>query len=467
MTVRDQAVWCEVAMHTLSRSILLPPLDEAVDPHASLTTKVLPHIISLRNFQRNIESTFMHNREKRNKAWPVPDSVLSPSRTVFLVKSAVVFSKCGEFEKAEQTLRDVMRLYHPLLRILDFRIEHVILAASDCLWEQCRINEAANLREQAFNVVLQDFGPDHPETLWLMGILGESRFEQGLFAESIEILTKAMVGMKKLSDSNSDTFHVHEQLGTRLRACSRLEDAKICHETAVAGFKRCLGENDERTLIATEELAKTYKALGTQEGETNEEPDREYLQAAYKHASFVVEQRKKLLGNDHPRAWRVQRTLCNVRAAMGQVDEAERMYSLIVPLAAHQLGENHLDVIRLKNHQAYILLLQNRYHEVETILLDISKLERYYRASSTGEHPERWDALLGLVECYQKQGKIDSSLAICKKLLMAMGLNQQGRPQKDTGSAFSGMVLSKTAELLAMKNSSVSDNSTSVIPQSQ
>ena len=425
MTGKEQAVWCDVAMHTLSRSILLPPLDQAVDPHGSLATKLIPHIISLEKFQENLECSFTHDQEKRNKLWQLwlaPTYLLSLlRRVIFLAKSAVVYSKCGYFKEATHDLRTVMRLYNPLLAI-HFRIEQVMIAASDCLWEQCLIEEAADLREQAFNSLLKKYGPGDPNKLWLMGILAESRCEQGRFTESNELFSKAMIELKNLvPDSGPATFHIQEQLGTKLRACSRLEDARRLHETAVAGFKRCLGESDERTLVAMEELANTYTQLGTQEGEPNGRPDQEYLEAAHKHASFVVEQRKQLLGSDQPRTWRAQRTLCDIKAAMGELDEAERLYSLIVPLAARHLGDNHLDVLRHKNHYVKVLLQQKRWHQAESILLDISRPERYYKASSTGDNPERQDALWSLIECYQQQGKIDSSLMICEKLLMGWG----------------------------------------------
>ena len=447
--------------------MLLPPLDQAVDPHGSLATKLLPHITSLEKFQQNVECSFTHDREKRYKFWLAPDSFLSLSRRLtFLAKSAVVYSKCGYFKEAEHDLRTVMRLYSPLLA-LHFRMEEVMIAASDCLWEQCRIDEAADLREQAFNSLLKKFGLGDPNTLWLMGILAESRWEQGRFTESIELFSKAMIELENLvPDSGPATFRIHQQLGTQLRACSRLEDARRLHETAVAGFKRCLGEDNERTLVAIEELANTYTMLGTQEGEPNGRPDQEYLEAAHKHASFVVEQRKKLLGSDQPRIWRAQRILCDVQAAMGELEEAENLYSLIVPLAARHLGDNHLDVLRHKNHYAKVLTQQKRWHEAKSILLDISRPERYYKVSSTGDNPERQDALWTLVECYQQQGKIDSSLMICKKLFMGMGVNQQGTIQINIGSLFSRMVLSKTVELLVIKNSNVSDSSTSVTTRS-
>ena len=50
MTIREQAVGCETALHTISRCHLLPPLNETVDPDGTLVRKLLPHVISIRKF---------------------------------------------------------------------------------------------------------------------------------------------------------------------------------------------------------------------------------------------------------------------------------------------------------------------------------------------------------------------------------------------------------------------------------
>lgn len=63
MTIRAQAVWCEAALHTLSRCILLPPLNETVDPNGNLARKLLPHFISVRKFQQIAEREFVSKQK--------------------------------------------------------------------------------------------------------------------------------------------------------------------------------------------------------------------------------------------------------------------------------------------------------------------------------------------------------------------------------------------------------------------
>lgn len=323
MTLQAPAVWWQSALHAFSRCILLPPLNEWVDLQGNLARKLLPHMISVGNLQRKIEQEFVSKRYKCNRPWPALESAISPCRAMFLAKCGLVYSECGNFAEAENCIRKVMVLNQKFLGPSHPRIERAALVVSDCLWQQCRVNEAANLQEQLYPDDLQRLGPDHPRTLALMAELVESRRQQGRFAESIDLLTKAMDGMRtQLADTDPAIYHVLEQLGTTLRACFCFNHARKYQQRAVVGMKRCVGEKDMRTLIAMEELAITYKELSTVLIESNKEVARQYLEAAHRHAIFVVEQRKEQLGDKQPHTWMAQGTLGRVKAAMGDLDEA-------------------------------------------------------------------------------------------------------------------------------------------------
>ncbi len=452
MTIRAQAVWCEAALHTLSRCILLPPLNETVDPNGNLARMLLPHFISVAKFQQIVEQKFVSNRNKRMRPWPPLERRLSLWRVAFLAKSAVVYSECAYFEEAEASLRIVMDFNIKFFGPNHPRTERVALVVSDCLWQQCRVNEAANLQDEILQRNLKALGPDHPRTLRIMDKLGESRRQQGRFAESIELLTNAMHGMKsQLPTSDPAIYHVMEQLGITMRICFHFEDARQYQEKAVEGMKSCLGEKNMRTIISMEELAITYKDLGTMLLTTDTKLAKQYLETAHAHANFVVEQRKEQLGDMQPHTWIAQGTLGRIKAAMGEVDEAEQIFSSTLPVAARHLGDDHLGVLSHKTHHAKILIQQNRYHEAETLLVDVSRPTRYKTAASTGDHSDRWDALWTLVDCYLQQGKIDRGLATCNELLSAVGAIRQGKDQTETSSTFWRMILEKRGELIARK----------------
>jgi len=357
MKAREQAVWCEIALHTLSRCVLLPPLNESVDSHGDLARKLLPHIISVSECQQKVQREFWNKRYKRSRPWPALESRLSPYRAMFLAKSAFVFSECSNFVETERCLRPVMEFNHNFLGSNHPRTERVALALSDTLQQQCRVNEAADLQEQVFFRNLKALGQDHPRTLILMDRLGESRRQQGRLAESMELLTKAVRGMKaQLPDTDPATYHALEQLGITLRNCLQFEDAKDRLEQAVAGMKRLLGESDLRTLMAREELAIAYKELGTMHLMSDKALAQQCLDTAYKHAKFVLEQRTERLGDKQPYTWHAQGTLSRIKASMGYVDEAEKTFSSTLPVAGRHLGDDHLLVLSHRNYHCKILI---------------------------------------------------------------------------------------------------------------
>lgn len=460
MTARAQAVWCEAALHTLSRCVLLPPLNGVVDPHGNLARKLLPHFISVAKLQQKIKEEFIINHEKRRRPWPALESGINPWRAMFLAKLAIAYSECGYFAETEACLRIVMEFNSRWLGPHHPRTERVRLAVSDCLWHQCRVNDAAMIQEQVLQENLTVLGPDHPRTLQLMDKLGESRRHQGRLAESIELLTKARNGLSsQLPDDNPAVYHTLEQLGATLRACFRFEDAKWYQEQAVSGMKKCLGDNHMSTLIATEELAITYKELGCQYMDTNKTLARKYLETAHALALLVVEQRTSQLGEKQPHTWMAQGTLGRIKAAMGDVEEAENIFSSILPVAVRHLGPDHLGVLSHKTHHSKILIQQERFKEAEACLVEICPASKYRIATSTGDHPDRWDALWALVDCYKKQGKVHQSLETCNDLLEAVGAVRHGKEQTEMSSVFWEMMRAKREELVGMIESGIAEKS--------
>lgn len=70
------------------------------------------------------------------------------------------------------------------------------------------------------------------------------------------------------------------------------------------------------------------------------------------------------------------------------------------------------------------------------------------------------------MECYQKQGKITSSLATCSELLEAMRPVRQGREHTEASSRFWEMVVEKRVELMALMDLEVVEESKPRPPKS-
>ncbi len=99
------------------------------------------------------------------------------------------------------------------------RTERVGLALCDILWSQCRVNDAADLQEHLLQLTWKAFGPNHLRTLRLLDKLGESRRQQGRFAESRQMaLDKRaeLTGSKMSVSGRTSTSLLSGKLSTDL-----------------------------------------------------------------------------------------------------------------------------------------------------------------------------------------------------------------------------------------------------------
>ena len=459
MTTTDQAVWCEAALATISRCILLPPLSSSVQSQTDLLRKLLPHLSAAEKRQERIQADFLDNQKTLWRPWPpaLKPSGVHPKKALQLTKSSLVYAQCGYFVEAEAHQRTVRDFVFKTRGPDHPRAMDITLALAATLRQECRANEAADLQDQVLQVCLRTLGPDHPQTLKVMNALGQSRLQQGQLGESIRLHKLAIEGMKtKIFESDPAMFHALEQLGNTLWYCFLFEEAKEHQEKAVAGLKRLLGDSDLKTLIAIEALSKTYLKLGTKHLESNNKLGFKYLETARRDMEFVIEQRTKQLGENQPYTWLGKCNLGAIQSAMGDSGEGERLIRSLLPMAVAHMGEDHLAVLAGKCELARIVMKQERYLEAQEILLDISKPEKYRKtATANGDHPDRCDALFALLECYQKQDKIDDGLRTCDEIETVIFAIRRGKEQTETSSTFWQMVQDKRAELLSRKNPQV------------
>jgi tetratricopeptide (TPR) repeat protein len=461
MTTRDQAVWCEAALTTITRCILLPPLSNSVESHADLPRKLLPHLLTVEKREQRIRAEFVNNQKTLWRPWPpaLKAGGIHAKKSLQMARFSLVYAQCGYFVEAETRQRTVRDFVYRMRGPDHPRAMDITLALAGTLWQQSRSNEAADLQEQVLQGCLRTLGPEHLRTLKVMDALGEGRRQQGRLRESIDLHQSALDGMKtKLLGTDPAMFHALDHLGITLWYCFRFEEAKEHQEKAVSGLKRLLGENDLETLLAIESLARTYQSLGAEHLQSNEQLGRHYLEMAQRNIMFVIEQRTKQLGDKQPYTWLAKSRLGAIMGAMGELEEGERLISSLIPMAVAHLGEDHLGVLAGKNELARILMNQKRYAEAEVILLEISRPEKYCKTSTaTGDHPDRCDALWSLLDCYHKQDKIADGLRTCDELEAVIVALRRG--EKTVGSTkFSQMIQYKRAELQATENARLIDN---------
>lgn len=140
-----------------------------------------------------------------------------------------------------------------------------MLFLSGTYFAQSRVNEAADLQQQAYKVCQGSLGPDHPRTLKIMDTLGSSKCFQGRIKESLELHQNVIAGMKKTPlTKEEDLYIAMGNLGRIPWRYFRYEEAMEAHEQALEGLQKILGPTHLQTQIGMEDLAVSYLDCGEQ-----------------------------------------------------------------------------------------------------------------------------------------------------------------------------------------------------------
>ncbi|KAI4116581.1 MAG: hypothetical protein LQ345_003026 [Seirophora villosa] len=402
MSTSEQALWCQAAITTLSRSILLPPLDE-IPSAESLRRHLVPHVSHALRYQKNVEESILENLKMRKSPWLITKSGFGRNQALASAKFSLIYLKNGCFTEAERLqvwTRDFVcaRLgleYGPARKIT------LLLAVTYGL--QMRTNEAAMLQEEVLEACKTHLGPHHHKTLKVMSTLGASRRLQGRFREGRALLEQAIEGMSAtLRPEHGDTLQAMDDLGRLVWMYVEYVEARKLHTKVVDGLTRILGPVHERTLIAKENLAMACLSFT---GEV-------LLNGSTAHGIMeeVLQERKERLGKEHPWTLYAICNLARIKSGLGNHIEAERMMRDALPIAQRNLG---LIIM--------VLVRQGRLDEAEDLFNDVIQRQRFESsARDDGEHPDRIAYLWYLVQCYQKHGKVGEASRTCDELIEAV-----------------------------------------------
>ncbi|MCJ1268890.1 hypothetical protein MMC22_008778 [Lobaria immixta] len=438
MSTAEQAVWCQAAAATLTRCILLPPLG-TTELDEGLRRDLVSHVDHVRKCQEEIRSRIAENQKNRNRFWPISTPRFDRGQALQYAKFSLVYSQCGRWDEAEKLQLVVKDFVCSMLGMEHPAAIAILLALSGTYWSQSRGNEAAELQDQVLKACLSSLGEDHQKTLKVMDTLGVSRCYQGRFKDALPLHEKAIKGMTKtLGADHIDTLVAMDNLGRVHHRYFRYDEARELHTKAVDGMKRVLGPTHLDTLVAIDSLAMTYLELGG-----------DLIVTAHDLMLEVVEQRKKKLGKENPYTlWSIC-NLARIKNSLGDSDEAEGMMRAALPIAERNLGENHFGPLAGKAQLAQVLVSQKRYHEAEAIFIDVIQRHRYQNGAQDGEHPDRIIAMWYLLQCYQKQDKVEAAIGVCAEI--SEGLNTLGAHRHP----FYQRILDKRKELVALETARV------------
>ncbi|KAL8818043.1 MAG: hypothetical protein Q9223_003247 [Gallowayella weberi] len=413
MSTSEQCLWCQAAITTLARSILLPPLD-SIESAEALRRHLIPHINYALRYQKNTSQAITQNLKARKSSWLTTKSEFGKNQAIESAKFSLIYVKNGYFNEAEDLQVKTRDFVCSRLGLEHVMARRSTLFLAGTYGLQMRNNKAAKLQEQVFDACKTYLGSDHPETLKVMGTLGASRRFQGRFREGRYLLERAIERMTKvLGPDHEDALQARDDLGRLLWMCLEYSAAREHHAKAVDGLTKIFGPLHEKTLIAKENLAMACLSFT---GEILiDEPDAHSLMVE------VLEERRQKFGKEHPWTLYAILNFARVKSALGAHKEAENLVRMAVPIARRDLGEDHYGTLAGRAQLAQFLVRQSRFAEAEDILNDVIQQERFASsAREDGEHPDRIAYLWFLINCYQKHGMVDDALRISDELLEAV-----------------------------------------------
>ena len=416
--ISHQSLWCQVAMTTLAKNILRPPLGDT-DNERYMRRELLPHIVHVRECQTVIKKRLEENRTLVKPFWPAPKDNFGRLQADESARFSRVYSECGLFNEALQLqyralafLTQMLSENHPLTI-------RVTLFVSGTLWELTRVAEATQLQRRALQVCVESHGEDHPLTLDVADLLGSALTLKGRWAEALAIHEDNVRKMCRLYGGD------HEKTLKSIRNVARLhyrymeyDKATELHQVAWEGMKRQLTETHLETLICLEDLAMSYLR---HYAEPADQVSNEQLLQSHERIEFVLEQRRKVLGKEQPYTLLASLYLAQLKSALGQHREAERMIREGLPVAERNLGEEHTAVLAAKASCARLFIQVGRCEEAEEILRTLISKPKYREMSDEdGDHPDRIAALWFLTECLEKQGRFQEALEMAEEVVDAM-----------------------------------------------
>ena len=400
-SAKEQAVWCQAAITTLSQSILLPPLGTAEtdqDFHRSL----FPHVHHVQKCQKEIQDRTLETQKTRSrwKPWPVSGQTMTDRSARQMAKFCLVYAQCGRWPDAERLLLAAKNFVYGFVGARHPSTMRMMTALSGIYWHLGRANDAAILQEELLESHIVCFGEHHEKTLKLMDMLGESRWQQGRYTEALKLHQTAADRMTDvLGPEHESTLKAMDNLGRIHEKYFRFEEAKQYHTKAIIGMEKTLGETHLDTLAAMDNLAMASLAMGG-----------EHLEKAHQLLLAVHERREKKLGKQHPLTLWALANLARVKSALGENEEAEAMIRFGLEIAEQNLGVLHIGPLYGKLYLGQVLCRQQRYQEAEDNWNLIIKQYQKLGSSQNGEHPDRLMAMYLLADCYQQQGKLEAAI---------------------------------------------------------
>jgi len=263
-------------------------------------------------------------------------------------------------------------------------------------------DQARRQLEAALELGRHSLGPENPETLRTVSVLGRLAFRQGQYAESEKLFQQNLaVERRVLGPKHPDTLYSMENLGLAYVFEAKYKQAEPLLTQALEMERKVLGPEHPDTLKTMSDLA----ALRVYEGKLAEA---EALQLQ------LMDLDRRVLGPDHPDTMRTMGNLATCYRMEGKLAEAEALSLQVVESKRRVLGPEHPDTLASTNSLAIIYRLEGKFTQAEALDQQVLGIESRVLGP---EHPNTLDTMLNLANDYDREGKTAEAEALNRQVL--------------------------------------------------
>jgi tetratricopeptide (TPR) repeat protein/predicted Ser/Thr protein kinase len=255
---------------------------------------------------------------------------------------------------------------------------------------------------RARNLALAQRGPEHPETLSILGNLALVYKHQGRLKEAEQLLNEVLeIKAGTLGPEHPSTLTSTHNLATVYVHQGRFDKAERLLNHALEVARRRLGPEHWRTLGSMQALSVIHKTQGR-------------LKEAEQLLDELLAIETRVLGADHLTTLLSVHSLASVYIVQGRADDAERLLEAVLEVARRTPGPEHPRTLGYMHELAMCYRNQGRLKEAEQVNLDVLEMRRRILGP---EHPDTLDGMHNLAMVYVDQGRLEEAEELNRKVL--------------------------------------------------
>ena len=293
------------------------------------------------------------------------------------------------------------------------------------LWELDRTRESGDILKKTVAHLEREFGPEDPDTLFAKLCLAVLEAERDSKAESVKRYKELLkVQERVLGPRHEHVASSLTNLGVVLLNQHQYAEAAEVLERSVSINIEVAGPDDPGTLFASQSLAKAYSNLGRWE-----EAERIQLDA--------VPRLEKNLGSRHPSTIEATANLTALYKAKGDLQKAEPLAQKTLEMCRTVHGNNHRRTISAIIDVGIILGLLGRHAEAEKYHIEAYELTR---AIDGPDHPDTMARLNNLAVHYWYLGRYVKARELFEEIL-ASSDRRFGKDHVETTAAMNNLAI--------------------------